>query len=73
MFQALIDKHFPVPNSYGRLVNDFPKITNQVGKKRKAGNFGRNKVEKKFRKEDLFGHGGCKYKMTENYCKPFFQ
>ena len=72
VFQALIDKHFPVPNSYGKLVNDFPKMTNQVGKKRKGGNLGRNKGEKKFRKEDLFGHGGCEYKTIKDDCKLFF-
>ena len=65
MFQALIEKHFPVPNSSGNFEfgNDSPKTSVQVGKKRKGGNFGKSRSEKKFKKEDLFGHGGCKYGM----------
>ena len=65
MFQALIDKHFPVSNSKERFDygSDFPKTTSQVGRKRKGGNFGKSRGEKRFRKEDMFGHGGCKYGM----------
>jgi hypothetical protein len=65
VFQALIDKHFPVSNSKERFDygSDFPKTTSQVGRKRKGGNFGKSRGEKRFRKEDMFGHGGCKYGM----------
>ena len=65
VFQALIEKHFPVPNSTGGFDfgNNSPKTSTQIGKKRKSGTVGKPRSEKKFKKEDLYGHCGCKYDM----------
>ena len=55
-----------MPNSLGRFEfgNNSPKPSAQIGKKRKiGGNVGKIKMEKKFRKEDMFGHSGSKYEI----------
>jgi hypothetical protein len=57
-----------VPNSLGRFEfgNNSPKPSAQIGKKRKiGGNVGKIKMEKKFRKEDMFGHSGSKYEVMK--------